>query len=275
MPSSGVQALSLNAPLVNLPIGLSTIVKAQAGFSNGLVDVTQQAAYTARSGGSNVFSVGSHGSITSTGNGTDWLDVSYEGQTASAMISVGSCSFTLRPTNQMIQQSGGSASVQVTPEDGCSWTADSAGASWLSLSGASATGNGTISASAGTNNSGSQRTAFITVAGQDVAVIQPATLCSYALGTTQIQSPAAGTSGSISVTTSCQIKATSSQLWASATALTGSVDYFIQANTTTATRNATITIGDQDVQVSQAGALFTRRRCLLLRLPTASQPHSH
>jgi len=35
------------------------------------------------------------------------------------------------------------------------------------------------------------------------------------------------------------------------------VDYFIQANTTTATRNATITIGAQDVQVSQAGALFT------------------
>ena len=36
---------------------------------------------------------------------------------------------------------------------------------------------------------------------------------SYTFGTTQVQSPAAGTSGSIAVTTSCPIVATSSERW--------------------------------------------------------------
>jgi len=115
-PSGNALGLSINAPVANLPIGLSVVVPAQAGFSNGLVNVTQQATYVARSGGTSVFSVGSNGSITTAGTGYDWLDVSYEGQTASAMITVGSCTYSLSPTNQIIDQSGGAATVQVTTQ---------------------------------------------------------------------------------------------------------------------------------------------------------------
>ncbi len=256
-PSGSALNLTLDAPVGSLPIGLTTTVPAEAGFSNGLVDVTIVATYFARSGGTKVFSVGSNGGITTTGNGFDWLDVSYGGQTASAMITVGSCTYTLGPANQIIQESGGTATIQVTTQDGCSWTADSGGATWITLSNASGVGQGMISVSATSNNTGSQQTAFITVAGQDVAIVQPANACSYTLGTTQIQSPAVGTSGSIAVATSCPIIANSSQPWAVATALSSSVNYFVGANTISAPRNATITIGDQDVQVAQAGALVT------------------
>ncbi len=256
-PSSSAVSLRLTPPVGNLPIGVTTVVPAQAGFSNGLVNVTSQATYAARRGGTGVFSVGLNGSITTTGYGYDWLDVSYGGQTASAMIAVGSCTFTLGPTNQIVPQSGGTATVQVTTQDGCLWTADAGGASWLTLSGASGSGSGSISVSAGANNTGSQQTAFITVAAEDVAIIQPASACSYTLGRTQIQSPASGTSGSIAVATSCPVIATSSQTWVAATALSSSINYFIAPNMSGSARSATITIGDQEVNVNQAGAVRT------------------
>ena len=124
-PNGNVLNVTIEAPPANLPIGLGTIIPAQAGFSNGLVNVTKQATYVARSGGTNVLSVGADGSITTTGNGFDWLDVSYGGQIASAMITVGSCPYSLGPTQQIIQQIGGTATIQVTTQDGCSWAADS------------------------------------------------------------------------------------------------------------------------------------------------------
>jgi pimeloyl-ACP methyl ester carboxylesterase len=257
-PSGNALGLQLTPPVANLPIGLTTTVPAQADFAtSGLVNVTQQATYSARSGGTNVFSVGTNGVITTTGNGYGWLDVSYEGQTASAMITVGSCTYSLGPVNQIVQQSGGAATIQVATQDECSWTTDSGGATWVSLSNASGVGNGTISVVAAANNTGSQQTAFITLAGQDVAIIQPATACTYTLGTTQITPPASGASGSITVSTSCPIIATSSQPWVAATALSSSVNYFIAANTSTSARTAEITIGDEGVQVTQAGAFLT------------------
>lgn len=101
--------LSLTAPIASLPVGMTIAVPVQADFSNGTADVSSAATYTARSGTKNVFSVGTNGQITTTGNGVDWLDVSYEGLMTSAQISVGSCTYALNPTNQIVQQSGGSA----------------------------------------------------------------------------------------------------------------------------------------------------------------------
>lgn len=257
-PSGSAANLTIQAPVASLPVGLTTIVPAQVAFAGSpiYVDVTNAATYTAGSGGTKVFSVGTNGSITSTGNGVDFLNVSYSGVSASAQISVGSCTYTLGPTNQIVQQSGGTASIQVTTQTGCSWTASAGFASWITLSGASGTGSGTIYASTQANNTGSTQTGYITVDGQDVAVIQPGSACTYGLGTTQIQAPAVGASGSITVTTSCPVIAASSQSWAIATALSSSVNYFIAANPSTSVRSATITIGNETVQITQA-ALIT------------------
>lgn len=247
--------LSIQAPSSPLPIGLSRTIQAKADFINGSVDVTRQVKYAARSGGTSVFSVGSNGSILATGNGYDWLDASYLGQNASAIISVGSCTYSLEAPSEIVPQSGGSISIQVLTQGGCFWSADAGGSNWVDLSGATGEGSGTISANVGTNATGLQRKAFINVAGQDVAIIQVADACSYSLGATAIQAPAAGASGSISVATVCQVVAGSSQPWVTTTARSSAVDYHIAANITTRTRNAIITIGDQDVQVTQAGSV--------------------
>jgi hypothetical protein len=254
-PSGSPVALNLvNAPVASLPVGSSAIAGAQALFSNGYVDVSQAATYKVRSGTTSVISVGSTDVVTANGPGVDWLDVSYGGLTASAQIMAGSCTYALSPTSQFVDVSGGSASVQVTTATGCAWTADEGGAAWLTAANASGTGGGTITLVATANTTGASQTAIITVAGQDVAITQPATSCTYTLDETQISAPATGVSGSISVTTSCPIVTSSSATWVSVTPLSSSVDYAVAANLSPSQRTATITVGTQVVAVTEAGA---------------------
>jgi hypothetical protein len=122
------------------------------------------------------------------------------------------------------------------------------------LSNASGTGSGVVSLSAQANSSGASQTAFVTLNGQDIAIIQPATACSYALGTTQIQAPAAGVSGSIAVTTTCPIVANPSQSWIATAVLPSSVGFTIAANTGGSARTGSITIGDQLAQTTQSAS---------------------
>ncbi len=193
-------ALSLtHAPVASLPLGSSIIVGAQAlfgngYFGNGYVDVSQAATYKVRSGTDRVIRVEpgcellpgqmkslqlsstpcsqTTGSITATGSGVDWLDVSYNGLTTSAQIMVGSCIYALGPINQTINVSGGTARIQVTTTTGCSWIAADGGATWLTDAKASGTGSGAIEFTVIPNTTGAARTAIITLASQDVAITQ-------------------------------------------------------------------------------------------------------
>jgi pimeloyl-ACP methyl ester carboxylesterase len=255
-PSGNPVDLTLvNSPAENLPIGSSTVVSAQAGFSNGQVDVTQLAAYAARNGTSSVFTVGSDGLITTTGPGVDWLDVSYGGFTASAQIMAGSCAYSLSPVNQIVDFSGGTVSIQVTTATGCAWTSDDGGAAWLTAASASGTGSGTITLTASANTTGSTQVAFVTIANQDVAITQPATACTYALSQTEVSLSASGGSGTITVTTSCPITASSNAAWLVPVVLSNSVEYTAAANTSSAPQSATLTIGTQTVDVTEAAGL--------------------
>jgi hypothetical protein len=243
----------VNAPVASLPVGSSAIVTAQALFSNGPVDIGPAATYKVRSGATSVFGVDSVGTVTANGPGSDWLDVSYNGVSASAQISVGTCAYSLSPTNQLVAYGGGSVSVQVTTQNGCGWTADTGGAAWLRPINASGIGSGTVALTATANTTGAIQTAIITVASQDVAIIQPATSCTYTLNETQISAPGTGASGSVSVTTSCPIVASSSTPWVTVTPLSSSVAYNVGANTGSSPRSAFIAIGNQMVTVNQAG----------------------
>jgi hypothetical protein len=256
-PSGSALALSLNAPVASRPVGLTTIVPAYALFANGPINVTQQTTYAARSGGTSVFSVGANGSITTTGNGVDWLDASYGGQTASAQITVGTCTYALSPVAQFVEVSGGSVSINVTTAGSCAWTADAGNSNWLSLSNSSGSGSGAITVTVAPNTSGAPQTAIVTVGGQDVAITQPGTSCTYTLGQSQINAPATGASGSISVTTSCPIVASSSATWVTVVPLSSSVDYTIAANASNSPQSTTITIGNQNVSVTEAGVTST------------------
>lgn len=85
-------------------------------------------------------------------------------------------------------------------------------------------------------------------------VTQAASACSYGLSQSQIASVAAGTSGTIGVTTTCPVIASSNQDWVTATPLGSSVGYTIAPNDGAFQRTAILTIGTQAVSITQAGS---------------------
>jgi pimeloyl-ACP methyl ester carboxylesterase len=253
-PSGNPLDLTLvNAPSGNLPVGSSIVVTAQAGYSTGPVNVTSLATYNAQSGTSSVFSVGPGGVLKAAGSGVDWLNVSYNGVTASAQVMVGSCTYSLSPVNQIVDSGGGSVSVEVSTADGCAWSAGG-GDTWLTFTNQNGSGSGTITLTASPNTTGANQTAFVTVANQDVAITQPAGPCTYDVSPTQINAPAGGTSGTLSVTTSCPVVASSDASWVDVANLSSSVAYTVTANSGSSSRSGTITVGTQTVQVMQAAA---------------------
>jgi len=242
----------IDAPAASLAIGTSAILHARGLFSSGPIDVTQAATYNTRAANSPVFSVSPGGTITAIGTGIDILDVSYSSVSASAPIAVGACTFTLAPLNQIVPFGGGSVNVQVTTTPGCGWTADG-GDTWLAFTSASGSGSGTITLTATANTSGATQVAFVTLAGHNVAITQPATACSYSVSTAAISVASSGASGTIAVTTSCPVVASSDVSWIVPVALSSSVDYTVAGNTSTARRTASLTIGTQSISVTQAG----------------------
>lgn len=83
------------------------------------------------------------------------------------------CTFTLSTTALSIASIGASASIGVTTNSGCAWTATSNAAFATITSGASQTGMGTVGVSIA-ENTGDSRTAILTVASQAVTITQAA-----------------------------------------------------------------------------------------------------
>ncbi len=82
------------------------------------------------------------------------------------------CSYAISPTSQNIISGGGADSVNVSSGGGCAWTAAS-NAAWITItSGASGSGNGQVAYSVAANNSATQRTGTMTIAGQTFTVTQ-------------------------------------------------------------------------------------------------------
>jgi len=83
------------------------------------------------------------------------------------------CTYTILPTSQSFPSSGGTGSVTVTPSSSrCAWTATES-LDWVTItSGASGTGNGTVTYSVSINSSGTSRTGNITIAGQTFPISQ-------------------------------------------------------------------------------------------------------
>ncbi len=128
-----------------------TITSGSSGTGNGTVNysVAQNSSTSSRTG-----------TMTIAGN---TFTVSQLGQ---------SCTYSISPTSQSFEASGGSGSVSVTATNGCSWTAVS-NASWITVtSGSSGTGNGTVNYSVASNSSTSSRTGTMTIAGSTFTVSQ-------------------------------------------------------------------------------------------------------
>ena len=94
------------------------------------------------------------------------------GYSAEVSYAATTCQYTLSPTSQSIDASGGSASTGISTQSGCPWTAVS-NVSWLVItSNSSWTGSGTVNYSVNANSSASSRTGTMTAAGQTLTVTQ-------------------------------------------------------------------------------------------------------
>ena len=166
------------------------------------------------------------------------------------------CSFSVTPTTVSIGAAGGTGTpISVSAGSGCTWTA-TVSAGWITLlTGATGTGNGSVTYSVQANT-GSARTATLTAAGQSVTVSQSAP-CTYSISPMSATFDKAGGNGTVSVTTqsACTWTAVSNANWITITSGSsgsgnGTVSYTVAANTTGNDRIGTLTIAGQTFTVT-------------------------
>src|SRR5678816_3114804 len=91
--------------------------------------------------------------------------------------------YSIAPTSASFTSLGGTNSVAVTANAGCTWSVSSA-ATFLSFTPASGSGNGTVSYTVAANTSSLARTGTMNVAGQTFTVTQTGVACTYAIAPT-------------------------------------------------------------------------------------------
>src|SRR5262249_20619596 len=138
-----------------------------------------------------------------------------------------------------------SGSFSMAAPAGCSWTASTA-ATWVHTSGAGS-GNGTINYTVDANSSITARSAMISVGGQNFTVNQAGIACTYSLSSTSASLSAGGGAWSVSVTapSGCTWTATTTASWIHTTSSgngSGTVNYAVDANTSTSPRSDTISV---------------------------------
>jgi hypothetical protein len=110
------------------------------------------------------FSVAQNGTTPRTGT------ISVGGNTFT--VSQSGCTYTINPTSSTFLAGGGSGTVSVTTPNGCNWTAVSNSSFITITSGASGSGNGTVSYSVTPNSATSSRSGTITIAGKTFTISQ-------------------------------------------------------------------------------------------------------
>ena len=172
------------------------------------------------------------------------------------------CSYAIAPQSVTFTATGGTGVVNVTAASGCAWTATS-NAPWLTIiSGASGTGNGTVSYSVMANNSVSPSLGTLTIAGQTLTVTRAGVTTTITLTPSSTTVGSGASTGTIVVTVTpsdATWTASSNVAWititlgASGTG-NGIVGYAVQANNSFNQRVGTLTIGGQTFTVTQGPA---------------------
>jgi hypothetical protein len=92
--------------------------------------------------------------------------------TVSQSAPAGGCGFSINPLSKSFAKPGGTGTISVTANPGCSWTAVSS-AGWITIpTGGKGIGNGIVGYSVASNGSGAMRTGSITIAGIAFTVTQ-------------------------------------------------------------------------------------------------------
>jgi len=198
------------------------------------------------------------------GGGSDWMKrILHPDDVAGVrwIYGANSCTYAISPTSTNVAAAGGSGTVTVTTQAGCSWTATS-NASWITISGGSSgTGSGTVSYSVVANGSSSSRTGTINAAGKTFTITQAGTpSCTYTISPTSATYGANGGNGSVSVSTAagCAWTSSSNNSWihitggASGTG-SGTVSYAVNTNGSSSSRTGTISAAGKTLTITQAG----------------------
>ena len=173
------------------------------------------------------------------------------------------CAFTLLPPGRSFDALGGTAAFEVNTLPACAWTIAST-APWLAVvSGASGTGNGTVTYTVAANAGAASREANLTAGDRAHAVTQSGLGgCAVAIDRDHDTFPVSGGSGDIDVSASsaCAWLAASHAGWIRVTEPPGGigtgsrrVSYSVEANSGAATRTGTITVGEKTFVATQAG----------------------
>jgi hypothetical protein len=125
------------------------------------------------------------------------------------------------------------------------------------------TGTGDVTFTVQANTTATSRSGAITVGGQTFSISEAAAPCTYELNPTSSNMQAEGGHGRLGLTTAptCAWTAVASAPWLDVSNQSGSgsgdINFNVQANTGTAARSATITIGGQVFTLNQAGVACT------------------
>ncbi len=174
--------------------------------------------------------------------------------------SAGSCQQpVVNPTPVTFDSNGGATSLSLTLSSQCTWSAVSS-APWLSVSAnPSGTGPASITITAG-QNSFSQRSATLTIAGLPITVTQSGSTCTATASAMPLSFSGSGGTGVASITTSsssCAWIAYSEVPWIQVTSLAssgqgpGEVGFIIAGNPSPMSRTGYILIADQILTITQ------------------------
>ncbi len=166
------------------------------------------------------------------------------------------CTYTLSAASATPDATASTATVDVAAADGCTWTAVS-NANWITISsGATGTGNGTVTYALTANPDNQTRAGSITIADQTFAITQAGSggPCSYTLLTNGQSYSSTGATDTVTVlaTAGCQWTATSPVPWIVI------VSGFIGSGNGTVTFQVAQNFGAaQTANLTIAGQLFT------------------
>jgi hypothetical protein len=172
------------------------------------------------------------------------------------------CSIAISPATLDFTSAKGSATVSITGSAAaCPWAALSSDIAKLSLSTGAGVAPTQITVTAEANTEVNPRSLTATIGGQTLTATQSGRDCTYALSSSSVLVPAAGGPASVDVTTSagCGYSTVAGPGWititsgGTGTGPNGTVYLLVNPNTTTASRSATLSIGAQPFQITQAG----------------------
>jgi len=171
-------------------------------------------------------------------NGTATVKVTQAGST---------CAISLSPQSASVPASGGRGSIAVTAN--CEWTATSSD-NWLSVTGATGTGNGAVTWEASQNPAAQPRTGSIRVGTQIFTLSQAAASCPVTISPNSAAVPSAGGTGVILVSApNCQWESAGVTDWINLDPPSGAgpvvLRWRVSANASGAERTATVSVGGQ------------------------------